>query len=101
MYQYLPSRGESTAVDSLGPQDLIDITEEVTAQQVSNNSHGRYRHRQAVRNAYISFSHRETSLYKFGDMDLKPGTCVELREPFGNWKVNSVHHSFGNNFLCR
>ncbi|KAG8161256.1 hypothetical protein KVR01_009520 [Diaporthe batatas] len=29
-------------------------------------------------------------MYKFGDMDLKPGTCVELREPFGNWKAQFV-----------
>lgn len=70
--------------------DLIDITEEVLSQQGPQHSQGRYRYKQVIRNASLIFSHREISVYKFGEIELKPGTCVELFEPYGNWEVSDV-----------
>lgn len=70
--------------------DLIDITEEVLSQQAPQHSQGRYRYKQVIRNASLIFSHREKSVYKFNEIELKPGTCVELCEPCGNWEVSDV-----------
>jgi hypothetical protein len=92
---------EGLAVDGHDEQgvencDIIEITEEVLSQRALEQSQSRYRYRQVLRNASIIFSHRETSLYKFGDIDLKPGTYVELREPSGNWEVSGVRTIAGH-----
>ena len=70
--------------------EVIDLTEEVPSQQTQTNNHGRCRYGQIGRNPCLESSHRARSVYKFGDIDLKLGTCVELREPFGKWEVRGV-----------
>lgn len=70
--------------------EIIDLTEEPLSEQPQPDSHGRYRYRQVARNEPLESSHRARSVYKFGEMDLKPGTCVELREPFGKWEVRKI-----------
>lgn len=67
--------------------EVIDLTEEVPSQQAQTNDQAPYWYRQASRRPSLEFSHRSRSVYKFGDIDLKLGTCVELREPFGKWEV--------------
>lgn len=96
---------KSFAVDSHDDQDIedddvIDITEEILSQPAIEQSQNRYRYRLVSRNASLIFSHRQTSVYKFGDIDLKPGICVELHELLGNWEVSDVStrtasHGFG------
>lgn len=70
--------------------EIIDLTEEPLSEQPQPDSPGRYRYRQVTRNEPLESSHRARSVYKFGEMDLKPGTCVELREPFGKWEVRKI-----------
>lgn len=70
--------------------EIIDLTEDVLSQQIQPDSQGRYRYKQAAGNESLESSHRAISVYKFGDMDLKPDTCVELREPFGKWEVRDI-----------
>lgn len=70
--------------------EIIDLTEEPLSEQPQPDSQGRYRYRQVARNEPLESSHRARSVYKFGEMDLKPGTCVELREPFGKWEVRQI-----------
>jgi hypothetical protein len=66
--------------------DIIDTTEEVLSQQALEQSQSSSRYKM-FRNGSLIYSHRQASAYKLGDIDLKPGTCVELREPLGKWKV--------------
>lgn len=70
--------------------EIIDLTEDAPSQQTLAPSQGRYRYKQVPKNAPLESSHRARSAYRFGDIDLKPGTCVELHEPFGKWEVSET-----------
>lgn len=70
--------------------EIIDLTEDALPQQIQQDSQGRHRYKQATGNESLESSHRAMSIYKFGDLELKPGTCVELREPFGKWEVREI-----------
>lgn len=70
--------------------EIIDLTEDAPSQQTQAPSQGRYRYKQVPRNAPLESSHRARSVYRLGDIDLKLGTCVELREPLGKWEVSGT-----------
>lgn len=84
------SNVEEAEAAVLQAYEIIDLTEDILPQQTQTNSHGRYRYKQVRRNASLESGHQAISSYKFGVMDLKFGTCVELCEPFGKWKVRRI-----------
>lgn len=70
--------------------EIIDLTEEALSAQPQAQPQGRYRYKQVARNAPLESTHGARSVYRFGDIDLKLGVCVELREPFGKWEVRKI-----------
>lgn len=81
---------EEAEATVLKEYEIIDLTEDVLSQQTQPDSQGRYQYKQAAGNESLESSHRAISIYKIGDMELKCGTCVELREPFGKWEVRKI-----------
>lgn len=65
----------------------LDLTASFPRRAQGQESRGRYRYSRKERNASLESSHRSVSVWKFGNVDLKPGTCVELRKPTEEWKV--------------
>lgn len=76
--------------------EIIDLTEEALSAQPQAQPQGRYRYKQVARNAPLESTHVSRSVYRFGGIDLKLGTCVELREPFGKWEVGVQGFWFEN-----
>lgn len=80
--------------------EFIDLTEETLSEQTQERPHGRYQYKRVARNGSLECTHRARSVYKFGDDDLKLGTCIELREPFGKWEVCLQGFRFENLTDC-